>query len=208
MQRQIRTISGLVGLAVLLLAIFAGVPQVQSQQSAPVRAKASTAATVPAASSDANSTATQDQLIKLLRLSPTLTTVVARDPSLLADKDYVGRNNPELAKFLVAHPEVVRNPDFYLFSHLPGSRGHQDLALMRSVWPDLVSAPQQIFVPGSQQAPATGTGFCDAGNDWSIFRLPGLSHLVGIHSLARSTCFWRTGDGTAYSGYRPRCIAS
>jgi hypothetical protein len=153
MPKRIRTISGVVGPAVLLLAIFAGVPLAQSQQPTPVRVKASNAALVPAASSDADSSAIQDQLIKLLRLSPTLTTVVARDPSLLADKDYVARNNPELAKYLAAHPEVVRNPDFYLFSHLPGSRGHQDLALMRSVWPDLVSAPQQIFVPGSPQSP-------------------------------------------------------
>jgi len=149
MQKQSnRIISGLVGPAVLLLAIFAGVPQVQAQQVAPVRGKVSTAAVAPAASNDADASTTQDQLIKLLKLSPTLTTVVARDPTLLADKDYVARNNPELAKYLAAHPEVVRNPDFYLFSHLPGSRGHQDQALMRSIWPDLVSAPQQIFVPG------------------------------------------------------------
>jgi hypothetical protein len=150
-------ISGVVSPAVLLLAIFAGLPQVQAQQSAPGRVKISNAP-APAAISDADSTATQDQLIKLLRLSPTLTTVVARDPTLLADKDYVARNNPELAKFLVAHPEVVRNPDFYLFSHLPGSRGHQDQALMRSVWPDLVSAPQQIYVQSSQQAPQQDSG--------------------------------------------------
>jgi hypothetical protein len=154
MQKQSnRIISGLVGPAVLLLAIFAGVPHVQAQQVAPVRGKVSIVTAAPAASNDADASVTQDQLIKLLRLSPTLTTVVARDPSLLADKDYVARNNPELAKYLAAHPEVVRNPDFYLFSHLPGSRGHQDLALMRSVWPDLVSAPQQIFVPGSPQSP-------------------------------------------------------
>ena len=153
MQIQKRMIPGVVGPAVLLLAIFAAVPQAQSQQPTPARAKASSAAVVPAASSDADSGATQDQLIKLLRLSPTLTTVVARDPTLLADKDYVARNNPELAKYLGAHPEVVRNPDFYLFSHLPRGNGHRDEVLVRSVWPDLVSAPQQIFVPGSPQAP-------------------------------------------------------
>jgi len=141
----------LVGPAVLLLAMLAGVPQVQSQQSAPGRVKISNAP-APTASGDADSTATQDQLIKLLRLSPTLTTVVARDPTLLADKDYVARNNPELAKFLVAHPEVVRNPDFYLFSHLPRGNGRRDEVLTRSIWPDLVSAPQQIYVQGSQQS--------------------------------------------------------
>ena len=104
MQRQSRIISGVVGPVVLLLVIFTGTSQVQSQQSTSVRAQGSSAATAPAASSDADSSAIQDQLIKLLRLSPTLTTVVARDPSLLSDKDYVARNNPELAKYLVAHP--------------------------------------------------------------------------------------------------------
>jgi hypothetical protein len=130
----------LVGPAVLLLAIFAGVPQVQAQQSAPGRVKVSNAP-APTAIGDADAGAIQNQLIKLLRLSPTLTTVVARDPSLLADQDYVTRNNPELAQFLQQHPEVVRNPSFYLFSHLPHGNGPRDEELERSVWPDLVPAP-------------------------------------------------------------------
>ena len=151
MQREIRIIPGVVGPAVLLLAMFAGVSQVQAQQSAVRHERPGTAAATPAPSDDAAAAAIQDQLLKLLRLSPTLTTVVARDPSLLADKDYVARNNPELAKFLVAHPEVARNPDFYLFSHLPRGNGHRDEVLMRSIWPDLVPAPQQVSVPESPQ---------------------------------------------------------
>jgi hypothetical protein len=58
--------------------------------------------------------ATREQLIKLLRVSPKRTTVVVRDPSLLANQEYVSRNNPELAQFLQIHPEIVRNPEFYL----------------------------------------------------------------------------------------------
>ena len=143
MQRQSRIISGVVGPALLLLAMFAGVPQVQAQQSAVKHAKQGTAAAVPPSSDDTDSAAIQDQLIKLLRLSPTLTTVVARDPSLLSDQEYVTRSNPELAQFLVAHPEVVRNPGFYLFSHLNRGRGRPDEELERSVWPDLVPAPPQ-----------------------------------------------------------------
>ena len=77
----------------------------------------------------------QTQLMNLLRMSPTLTSVVARDPSLLADQAYVTRNNPELEQFLEAHPDVARNPEFYLFGHLNG-RGHRDQALERVVWPD------------------------------------------------------------------------
>ena len=80
---------------------------------------------------------TQDELIKLLRLSPTLTTVVSHDPSLLSDTDYVNRNNPQLAQFLIAHPEIVRNPDFYLFTHVHRDDGSSDEALERAEWPEL-----------------------------------------------------------------------
>jgi len=80
---------------------------------------------------------TQSELIKLLRLSPTLTTVVSHDPSLLADQDYVSHNNPQLAQFLAAHPEVALNPGFYLFSHLNHDDGSPDEALERAVWPDI-----------------------------------------------------------------------
>ncbi len=80
--------------------------------------------------------ALQDQLIKLLRQSPTLTTVVARDPSLLSDPAYVAKNNPQLADFLTAHPEVARNPDYYLFTHL-NRDGAPDEALERATWPEM-----------------------------------------------------------------------
>ena len=80
---------------------------------------------------------TQTELIRLLRLSPTLTTVVSHDPSLLSNQEYVARNNPQLAAFLGAHPEVARNPDFYLFSHLKHTDGEPDEALERAVWPDV-----------------------------------------------------------------------
>jgi len=87
--------------------------------------------------SDKDVASTQRQLIELLRLSPTLTTVVSHDPSLLADQDYVSRNNPQLAEFLAAHPEVARNPDFYLFTHMHPEDGSPDQALEREVWPEV-----------------------------------------------------------------------
>jgi hypothetical protein len=80
---------------------------------------------------------TQRELIRLLRLSPTLTTVVSHDPSLLSDQNYVSRNNPELAQFIAAHPEIARNPDFYLFTHVHQEDGSPDEALDRAVWPEL-----------------------------------------------------------------------
>ena len=86
---------------------------------------------------DKDVAADQRELIRLLRLSPTLTTVVSHDPSLLSDQQYVARNNPQLADFLAAHPDVARNPEFYLFSHLNHQDGSPDEALERAVWPDV-----------------------------------------------------------------------
>ena len=81
-------------------------------------AQARPAATTPSAPpilNDKDVAATQIELIRLLRLSPTLTTVVSHDPSLLSDQEYVSRNNPQLAAFLAEHPEVARNPEYFLF---------------------------------------------------------------------------------------------
>ena len=105
---------------------------------APAPAKQTQAAAAATASVQ-NITETQEQFLKLLRTSPVLTTVLARDPSLLGDQAYVARNNPELAQFLAAHPAVAQNPDFYLFSKV--GPGRRDQALVRVVWPDMV--PQQ-----------------------------------------------------------------
>lgn len=114
----------------LLFATFCGAqPRTQSTpQALPV-------GTV-AAPDDREVAETQSELIRLLRLSPTLTTVVSHDPSLLSNQEYVARNNPQLAAFLTAHPDVARNPQFYLFSHLKHPEGQPDEALERAVWPD------------------------------------------------------------------------
>lgn len=121
-------------LAALLLVGFGLAPT--------LRAQARTAPGVPAAPAalppptDQELQATQEQLIKLLRLSPTLTTVVEHDPTLLSNQEYVNRNNPQLGQFLASHPEVARNPEFYLFTHL-NTEGGRDEALERAVWPEL-----------------------------------------------------------------------
>jgi hypothetical protein len=60
----------------------------------------------------------REQLVSLVRMTPTLEHAVEVDPSLLADQDYVSRTNPQLAQFLTQHPEVARNPDFYLFAEM------------------------------------------------------------------------------------------
>lgn len=85
-------------------------------------------------SSDSALRETREELLSLLRMSPTLAEVVASDPSLLSSQEYVARNNPELARFLEAHPEVARNPDFYLFADISGGHGRRVAALQRRLW--------------------------------------------------------------------------
>jgi hypothetical protein len=110
---------------------------------APLAVGQSHAAAAPTAQapSEKDVADTQEQLLHLLRLSPTMTAAVAADPSLLADQAYVARSNPELAQFMASHPDIARNPEFYLFSNLKG--GRRDKALEREIWPDLTPPQQQ-----------------------------------------------------------------
>lgn len=117
-----------------------------AQTPAPVHPAAPVRVMTAPAPTDKDVAATQEELIRLLRLSPKLTTVVARDPSLLADQDYVSRNNPQLAQFLASHPEIALNPDFYLFTHLNRDGGGPDEALERAVWPQLSQQPSEHYV--------------------------------------------------------------
>ena len=110
-------------------------PQAPTHPAAPTHAAQPAPPQMPLSNKDV--AVVQRQLIELLRLSPTLTTVVSHDPTLLSDSEYVGRNNPQLAEFLTAHPEVARNPDFYLFTHMNPQDGGPDEALERAVWPEI-----------------------------------------------------------------------
>ena len=88
----------------------------------------------------------QQELIRLLRISPVLTSVVERDPSLLGNAEYVNHSNPELAKFLEAHPEIAKNPDFYLFNGVQGHGAQRVQVLERKVWPENGGAPEDDSV--------------------------------------------------------------
>ena len=112
--------------AVVLLAGMAVPGRVDAQKTrqpeAQVSAQPSTAATQDPGD-------TQQRLMELLRVTPTLANVLSSDPSLLGDQQYIARSNPELAQFVAQHPEVARNPEFYLFSNLrePSQRHYQIL---------------------------------------------------------------------------------
>jgi hypothetical protein len=129
-------LAGAILAAILSLTLFyPGCSPAQAQQSHSPSASAS-----PVPPTDEELAATREQLFKLLRMSPKLTSVVARDPSLLANQEYVTRNNPGLAQFLEQHPEVARNPEFYLFATAWGP-GNREQRLERVVWPDLAYQP-------------------------------------------------------------------
>jgi hypothetical protein len=123
--------------AILTTSMFAGSGLAQQRPATTEKQPLTAAAPVP---NDGDVRSTQTELIRLLRLSPTLTTVISHDPSLLSNQEYVARNNPQLAAFLAAHPEVARNPEFYLFSHLKRDDGQPDEALEKAVWPDVYRA--------------------------------------------------------------------
>lgn len=108
------------------------------------------------AANQQNVEATREQLFKLLRMSPKLTAVVARDSSLLANREYVQNNNPELAEFLQEHQEVTRNPEFYLFANLGDenqelSEGRRELLFERAVWPELSERERQVVREAHRQ---------------------------------------------------------
>jgi len=112
--------------------------------------KAPAAPVEPIATTDTDVANTREELLRLLKISPTLTQVIAADPSLLANQDYVNRNNPELGRFLQAHPEVARNPDFYLFADLPHNVRSRGESLERRVWtgapePDRNSSTERLM---------------------------------------------------------------
>jgi hypothetical protein len=140
MYKRNRILGGVLCAVVAPASLIAGLGAIRVPAQTAPAAKAQPVTAAPI--SDHDLAATQEQLIQLLRTSPTLTTVVARDPSLLSDQEYVTRNNPQLAQFLVQHPEVARNPEYYLFTHLEGRGGRRDQALERAVWPEY-SEPRQ-----------------------------------------------------------------
>jgi hypothetical protein len=132
--RQHRSIKVLIAL-IAVLAALAGAAVGQAP-------RAETPAASSAQLSDKDVAALQDQLLQLLRVTPTLAEVVARDPSLLSNAEYVSRTNPQLERFLQAHPEIAHNPDFYLFNNLHGQGQQASDTLERKLWPEM-----------SQQAP-------------------------------------------------------
>jgi hypothetical protein len=141
-----RLSGGVVRWIALIVALFYASSIMAQSPASRVTEKVQTPVASPAPISDEELAATREELFKLLRISPKLTGVVAHDPSLLSDQEYVSRNNPELAKFLQGHPEIVRNPEFYLFSNfeIRGKQGPR-LSLDRGMVSFDVNDPKREY---------------------------------------------------------------
>lgn len=148
--RNKRSISSRARAAVLLVLLLSLV-ELSTAQREGSNAKATASGNSSLSVNTEDLETTREQLFKFLRMTPKLTMVLARDPSLLADEQYVSRNNPELEQFLQAHPEVVRNPEFYLFANLrDGRKQGREFPLEEAVWPELDRRPRAQVNPGPE----------------------------------------------------------
>jgi hypothetical protein len=129
-------------LYIALYAILLSAPGVRStfaqSKPSPAVEKVPAAMTGFSPANEAELDSVREQLFKFLRMSPKLTSAISLDPTLLSYQEYVNKNNPELAGFLQSHPEIARNPEFYLFANLPGGRnGNVPFLFQRAVWPEI-----------------------------------------------------------------------
>jgi hypothetical protein len=108
--------------AVLACLAFAGPALAAQPKTVPQSARERAGApqqgpAAPASSEPANADDVRSHLDDVLRqYPPSLARVLALDPTLLDNDGYL-QSYPELAAFLVAHPEVKHNPGFYLASY-------------------------------------------------------------------------------------------
>lgn len=131
--------------ALTILFLFLSQAAWMAAQPQSSRAASKTPAAAASSPGDEEIAATRARLFELLRLSPRLTAVLGRDPSLLADQEYVSRNNPELAQFLQQHQEILRNPEFYLFSQ--GGGPHLESYVFPELQPRLWDSAFRDVIP-------------------------------------------------------------
>jgi hypothetical protein len=98
----------------------------------------STASATVAATVDADSRQTREEMKALLRrYPPELGYVLKLDPTLFGNQTYLA-NYPALANFVAQHPEVAHNPSYFLDEiTLPNERREPDPPGMR-IWRQLV----------------------------------------------------------------------
>jgi len=106
----------------------------------------------PGAIEGLNADETRSKLIQVLDVyPPSLARVLKLDPSLLSNADYLAAY-PALAQFLAQHPEVLRDPGFYLSGvnawvrEFPVSREDAALDMWRDVFTGVMVFAGFLFV--------------------------------------------------------------
>ena len=131
--------------SILVFLVISGLISTFGQTQSAIQAeKASVPATPPAPANETELESVREQLFKFLRMSPRLTMAISTDPALLGYQEYVNKHNPGLASFIQLHPEIARNPEFYLFANLPaGSSRDVPYLFQRAVWPEFRRSSNQ-----------------------------------------------------------------
>jgi hypothetical protein len=116
----------------LMVAIAGGV---SAQTTTTATTSSTTSAPVPPLEEGQPRQQVRDQFMRLLgQHPPEVAPIVVLDPTLLSNEPFLVRY-PELAQFIAAHPEIRRNPHYYV-QELPNPLIHRP----RSSWQDVVEA--------------------------------------------------------------------
>ena len=129
---MIRTRIGRVfGTGLVALGLLTAPGWAQKPGAEPARSYASAAIAQPDAER------TKSELMDLLqRYPPTLRSVLGQDPSLLENEPYLA-TYPALAAFLKAHPEISRNPSFYVPNRQFGPPNMDEASRAYQMWNDV-----------------------------------------------------------------------
>jgi hypothetical protein len=105
----------------------------QQQKTVPSNASSTAAPAAPLEQPDARRV--RDDFSKLLgHYSPTLRDALATDPTLLSNQSYL-TPYPQVAAFVAAHPEIQRDPGFYVGTRFDrGSRQPENTTSGERVW--------------------------------------------------------------------------
>ena len=88
---------------------------------------------------------TRTQFAALLQQHPyDLATVLALDPALLLNKEFVARY-PELEQYLAKHPEVLRNPGFYV-ADFRGRDSYRKQSILEEVIETLIISATMLII--------------------------------------------------------------
>jgi hypothetical protein len=97
----------------------------------------------------ANAHQVRDQLRQVLeRHPPSVANVLRHDPTLLSNADYLAPY-PELEAFLASHPEIARNPSFYVGTPQQGDWGRSPAAVGLRIWEQLTQGLLIVLIFGT-----------------------------------------------------------